>query len=128
MVSGISQLKNCGRSCSRMERSGLLTYYVTVLKPLEGLDLKLFCQLVVAEAQQGVRGEKLTMCAIPVNAITSSHSHSLYSPGKSGAKHTAFGHCIFSALKSTFMTKRLAGHFQNAHIIFIVSNLLDDDL
>lgn len=61
-----------------MERSGLLTYYVTVLKPLEGLDLKLFCQLVVAEAQQGVRGEKLTMCDIPVNAITSSHSQSIF--------------------------------------------------
>lgn len=68
------------------------------------------------------------MCDIHVSVITSPHSCSPYSPGKSGAKHTASDHCVLSALKSTFMAKSLAGHFQNVRIIFIVSNLLDDEL
>lgn len=96
---------------------------VTVLKPWEGPGLKPFWHFMIAEAQQGVRGEKLTMWDIPVSAIMSPHSCSPYSPGKSGAKHTAFDHCVLSALKSTFTAKKLAGHFQNVHIIFIVSKL-----
>lgn len=83
---------------------------------------------MVAEAQQGVREEKLKMCDIPLSAITRPHSHSPHSPGKSGAKHTASDCCVLSAMKSTFVAKRLAGLFQNVHIVVIVSSLLDDEL
>ena len=98
-----------------------------LLRPLKGLDSKT-CHLMVGEAPWRARGEKLRVCDSPVSAITSPHSHSPYSPGISGAKHTAFDHSVRSALKSRSMAKQLAGHFQNIHIIFAVSNLLDDEL
>lgn len=103
-----------------------MAIYVTVLKSLQGPGLKPSCHLMVAEPQQRARGEELKMCDIPVSAITSPHSCSPHSPSKSGAKHTASDHCFLSALKSAFMAKRLAGHFQR--YIFTVSSLLDDEL
>lgn len=125
--SGISQLKNCWRSCNRMGRPGL-SMVLLVLKPLKGPDLKPCCHLMVAEAPQRAWGEKLRVCDIPVSAITCPHSHSPYSPGISRAEHTAFEHSILSALKSRSMAKQLARHFQNVHINFAVANLLGDKL
>lgn len=109
-----------------MGRLGL-SMVLLVLKPLEGPDLKTSCHLMVGKAPWRARGEKLRVCDIPVSAITSPHSHSPYSPGISGAKHTAFDHNVLSALKSSSMAKQLTRHFQNVHIIFAVSNLLDDE-
>lgn len=108
-----------------MERSEVI--YVPVLKSWK----EQACNLPSSNGCRnptGVRGEKLKMCDIPVRAITSPQSCSPYSPGVSGAKHTASDHCLLSALKSISMAKSLAGHFQNVHMVFVVSNRLDDEL